>query len=37
MSRETPKKGLTVTLVAAFAVGAIWLGGASASAEGKPS
>jgi len=37
MNREATKKGLTVTLVAAFAVGAIWLGGDSASAQGKPS
>jgi hypothetical protein len=34
---EATKKGLALMLVAAFAVGAIWLGGASADAEGKPS
>ena len=38
MSREEAiKKGLTIALVAAFALGAVLLGGAPASGQGKPS
>jgi len=34
---EAMKNGLTIALVAAFAISAIGLGGASANAQGKPS
>ena len=36
-SDEATKKGLTIMLVVAFAISAVWLGGASASAQSKPS
>ena len=35
--QEATNKGLIVAVVAALAVGAGWLGGTSANAEGKPS
>ena len=35
--QEATNKGLIIAVVAALAVGAGWLGGASANAQGKPS